>query len=60
MRYIFMKPIVFTPAATRQWIRLTATTRRRISNRLEQFAATGHGDVKRLKGRAGCESAIGG
>ena len=59
MRYIFMKPIVFTPAATRQWIRLTATTRRRISNRLEQFAATGHGDVKRLKGRAGSRLRVG-
>ena len=53
MRYFGMKPIVFTPAATRQWMRLDAAIRKRINNRLETFTATGHGDVRKLKGRAG-------
>ncbi|MEX0589689.1 MAG: type II toxin-antitoxin system RelE/ParE family toxin [Xanthobacteraceae bacterium] len=48
-----MKPITFTPAATRQWMRLTVAIRKRINDRLETFAETGHGDVKKLKGRSG-------
>lgn len=54
-----MKPIVFTPAATRQWMKLTATVRTRINNRLETFARTGGGDVRRLRGRAGSRLRVG-
>lgn len=53
MRYSSMKPIVFTSAATRQWVNLSAAIRTRINDRLEAFAETGHGDMKKLKGRAG-------
>ncbi|MEH2472872.1 mRNA interferase RelE/StbE [Nitrobacteraceae bacterium AZCC 2161] len=55
-----MKPIVFTPASTRQWARLSPDVRRRIDTRLTEFATTGHGDVKRLKGRDGARLRIGG
>jgi mRNA interferase RelE/StbE len=59
MRYSFMKRIAFTPAATRQWLKLTGAVRQRINARLEQFAQTDHGDVKKLKGRAGARLRIG-
>jgi mRNA interferase RelE/StbE len=45
--------IVFTAAATRQWLKLSADVRRRLDGKLTAFAQTGQGDVKRLKGRAG-------
>jgi mRNA interferase RelE/StbE len=45
-----MKPILFTPAGARQWMKLTAQVRRRIDVRLTEFATSGKGDVKRLKG----------
>ncbi|NVO14479.1 MAG: type II toxin-antitoxin system RelE/ParE family toxin [Rhodoplanes sp.] len=54
-----MRSIVFTPAATRQWTKLSTTVRGRIRARLEAFAATGHGDVKALKGRAGTRLRVG-
>ncbi|MGE3144650.1 MAG: type II toxin-antitoxin system RelE/ParE family toxin [Pseudorhodoplanes sp.] len=54
-----MKPIVFTSAATRQWLKLDRTVRDRINARLERFATTGQGDVKKLKGRAGARLRIG-
>jgi mRNA interferase RelE/StbE len=54
-----MKPIVFTPAGTRQWVKLAAGVRRRIDARLMEFATSGKGDVKRLKGRAGSRLRIG-
>jgi len=54
-----MKPIVFTPASTRQWVKLTAQVRRRIDARLTEFAASGRGDVKRLKGRQGSRLRVG-
>ncbi len=54
-----MKTIVFTPAATRQWVKLSGEIRRRIDGRLTEFAASGKGDVKRLKGRAGLRLRIG-
>ncbi|MBY0531522.1 MAG: type II toxin-antitoxin system RelE/ParE family toxin [Xanthobacteraceae bacterium] len=54
-----MKPIVFTSAATRQWITLTAAVRSRINNKLEIFAKTGHGDVKKLRGRDGARLRVG-
>jgi mRNA interferase RelE/StbE len=46
-----MKPIVFTATSTRQWAKLSSDVRQRIDRRLTDFATTGHGDVKRLKGR---------
>ena len=46
-----MKPIVFTPASTRQWVKLKSDVRKRIDNKLAQFAASGKGDVRRLRGR---------
>jgi mRNA interferase RelE/StbE len=48
-----MGPIRFTPTATRQWLRLSPQIRERIGKKLDAFAATGHGDVKKLKGQAG-------
>jgi mRNA interferase RelE/StbE len=54
-----MKRIVFTPASTRQWVKLAADVRRRIDRRLTEFATSGMGDVKRLRGRAGSRLRIG-
>jgi mRNA interferase RelE/StbE len=59
MRYFGMRSIDFTPAATRQWTKLSTAVRARIRTRLEAFAATGHGDVKTLKGRAGARLRVG-
>jgi mRNA interferase RelE/StbE len=54
-----MKPLAFTPAATRQWVKLPEEARRRIDARLTRFAADGTGDVKRLRGRAGARLRVG-
>jgi mRNA interferase RelE/StbE len=54
-----MKPISFTSAATSQWLKLTPEIRQRIDSRLTQYATTGHGDVKKLKGRSGVRLRIG-
>lgn len=54
-----MKPILFTPAGTRQWVKLAAQVRQRIDARLQEFAASGKGDVKRLRGRQGSRLRIG-
>jgi mRNA interferase RelE/StbE len=54
-----MKPILFTPAAARQWGKLSPDVRRRIDGRLTGFAASGQGDVRRLKGRAGARLRVG-
>jgi mRNA interferase RelE/StbE len=54
-----VKSIRFTPAATRQWVKLSADVRRRIDARLTSFAEKGVGDVKRLKGRLGARLRIG-
>ena len=54
-----MKDISFTPAATRQWLSLSADIRQRIDAKLAGYAANGSGDVKRLKGRAGCRLRVG-
>jgi mRNA interferase RelE/StbE len=59
MRYCRMKSIAFMPAATSQWLKLTQKVRQRINTRLEQFARTGHGDVKKLKGRSGARLRVG-
>jgi mRNA interferase RelE/StbE len=54
-----MKPIAFTPAATRQWTKLPGDVRRRIDARLTRFAADGTGNVKQLKGRNGARLRVG-
>jgi mRNA interferase RelE/StbE len=54
-----MKPIVFTPASTRQWVKLAAQVRKRIDARLTEFATSGKGDVKRLRGREGLRLRVG-
>jgi mRNA interferase RelE/StbE len=54
-----MKPIVFTPASTRQWVKLDSQVRRRVEIRLTEFATNGKGDVKRLKGRTGLRLRVG-
>jgi mRNA interferase RelE/StbE len=54
-----MKPIVFTPAGIRQWVKLAAQIRQRIDSRLTEFATGGKGDVKRLKGRQGSRLRVG-
>ena len=56
-----MKAVSFTPAATRQWLKLSADIRKRIDAKLTIYATNGSGDVKRLKGvdDAGFELAIG-
>jgi mRNA interferase RelE/StbE len=54
-----MKSIVFTTTSTRQWVKLSPEVRRRIDSRLTEFAESGHGDVKRLKGRDGSRLRVG-
>jgi mRNA interferase RelE/StbE len=54
-----MGPIVFAPAATRQWLKLSPQVRERIRKKLDVFAATGQGDVKKLKGQAGARLRVG-
>ncbi len=51
--------IAFTPVVLRQWLKLNADIRERIKAKLTMFAATGVGDVKRLKGRAGSRLRVG-
>jgi mRNA interferase RelE/StbE len=54
-----MKRIVFTPASTRQWVKLAADVRSRIEGRLMEFASSGVGNVKRLRGREGSRFRVG-
>jgi mRNA-degrading endonuclease RelE of RelBE toxin-antitoxin system len=54
-----MKPIVFTATSARQWTKLSPDVRSRIDKRLTELATTGHGDVKRLKGRDGMRLRVG-
>ncbi len=54
-----MKPIAFTPAAARQWAKLSGDIRLRLDARLTEFAMSGKGDVRRLKGRAGSRLRVG-
>ena len=42
--------IRWSPRARRAWRALEASTRQRIVDALTRLAATGHGDVERLKG----------
>ena len=54
-----MKAVSFTPAATRQWLRLSADVRKRINAKLMSYANDGSGDIRRLKGIPGCRLRIG-
>lgn len=54
-----MSEVVFTASATRQWMKLSAQLRKRIGAKLEAFAQTGQGDVKRLKGHDGARLRVG-
>ena len=54
-----MSRIAFTAASARQWAKLSPDVRNRIDRRLIEFATTGHGDVKRLKGRDGMRLRVG-
>jgi mRNA interferase RelE/StbE len=54
-----MKAVSFTPAATRQWLRLSVDIRKRIDAKLTSYANEGSGDVRRLKGTQGCRLRIG-
>ena len=54
-----MRKIVFTATATRQWLKLSPQIRDRVRKKLEAFAATGLGDVKKLKGQAGARLRVG-
>ncbi|HEX3708974.1 MAG TPA: type II toxin-antitoxin system RelE/ParE family toxin [Pseudolabrys sp.] len=54
-----MKDIAFTSAATQQWLKLSATIRKRIDAKMRAYVTSGLGDVKRLKGRAGCRLRVG-
>ena len=54
-----MKAVSFTPAAARQWIKLPSAVRQRINGKVETFAKTGAGDVKRLKGQVACRLRVG-
>ena len=54
-----MSQVGFTPVATRQWLKLSPQVRDRIKKKLEAFAETGRGDVKKLKGQAGARLRVG-
>jgi mRNA interferase RelE/StbE len=55
-----MKAVSFTPAAIRQWRKLSIGIRKRVDAKLTIYATTGSGDVKRLKGGgSGCRLRIG-
>lgn len=51
--------ITFTQAALRQWTKLDPVIRKRIKAKIEAFAESGIGDVKKLQGRAGSRLRIG-
>jgi mRNA interferase RelE/StbE len=54
-----MSEVVFTATATRQWLKLPAQIRKRIGGKLDAFAQTGQGDVKKLKGQDGARLRVG-
>jgi mRNA interferase RelE/StbE len=54
-----MGQILFTPTATRQLLKLSPQVRERIGKKLDVFAVTGQGDVKKLKGQTGMRLRIG-
>ena len=54
-----MKAIAYVGVAARQRARLDAKIRRRIDAKLETYARSGQGDVKRLTGRDGARLRVG-
>lgn len=54
-----MAQIAFTPTGTRQWLKLSPQIRERIGKKLDAFAETGHGDVKKLRGQPGARLRVG-
>lgn len=54
-----MKDIAFTARAAKQRAKLGAAIRARIDAKLDRFARTGQGDLKRLTGRDGTRLRIG-
>ncbi len=54
-----MGQVVFAPTAMRQWLKLSPQVRERIRKKLDVFAATGQGDVKKLKGQTGARLRVG-
>ncbi|HEU0082516.1 MAG TPA: type II toxin-antitoxin system RelE/ParE family toxin [Bradyrhizobium sp.] len=54
-----MRSVVFKAAARRQWMKLPPQLRKRIATRLNAFAQTGQGDVKKLKGQDGARLRVG-
>jgi mRNA interferase RelE/StbE len=54
-----MSDVVFTAAATRQWLKLPPQIRKRIGTKLDAFAVTGLGDIKKLKGQDGTRLRVG-
>lgn len=54
-----MKVIAFTARAAKQRAKLGAAIRARIDAKLDGFARTGQGDLKRLSGRDGTRLRIG-
>lgn len=54
-----MRAIVFTSKGARHWAKLPRDVRVRIDARLVEFASSGTGDVKKLKGRAGARLRVG-
>jgi mRNA interferase RelE/StbE len=54
-----MGQIVFGATAARQWLKLSPQIRDRIAKKLVALAATGHGDIKKLKGQPGARLRVG-
>jgi mRNA interferase RelE/StbE len=54
-----MGQVVFSATAARQWLKLSPQIGDRIAKKLDAFAATGHGDVKKLKGQPGARLRVG-
>lgn len=54
-----MKRVAFTTAAIKQRRKLDATVRARIDVKLESYAASGAGDIKKLTGLPGARLRVG-
>jgi mRNA interferase RelE/StbE len=54
-----MGQVVFSAIAARQWLKLSPQIRDRVGKKLDAFAATGHGDIKKLKGQPGARLRVG-
>lgn len=54
-----MKTIVFSASAAKELDSLPLPARSQVSEALSEYAVTGRGDVKRLKGRAGFRLRVG-